>query len=221
MGMIPYDVKGNTHTIDLYIMAMKLPDLQYQLCCCSFVCIKTTKQVLQSCLLIRYYAESTTADEYTQEATTYLSESMSVLNATEFPDCSLEHSDFESSIVDHASMSDGMVGSNLPHSTHYHQAFDSEAFSPTLSLPSSLSKEDPCVHGGVSGHYDRSQSMPPVNHHSQQESTYFHTPTIRKRPHIQRRFTYPPTPGYSLCTPSTSDLVGSVHELYMHVCSSH
>ena len=156
--------------------------------------------MLKSCLLIRYYIESA------QEAATYLSESMSVLNATEFPDCSLEHSDFESSIMDQASISDGMVSSNLPHSTHYHQALDSNsgALSPTLSLPLSLSKGDPCVYGG---HYDRSQSMPPNNHRSQQESTYFHTPTIHKRPHLQRRFTYPPTPGYSLCTP-TSDLVG-------------
>ena len=180
--------------------------------------MQTTKQVLQSCLLIRYYIESTTADKYTQEAATYLSESISVLNATEFPDCSLEHSDFDSSIMDQASMSDGMVNSNLPPSTHYHQAFDSNsgALSPTLSLPLSLSKGDPSVYGG---HYDRSQSMPPNNHRSQQGSTYFHTPTIHKRPHLQRRFTYPPTPGYSLCTP-TSDLVGllcSVHELYIHV----
>jgi hypothetical protein len=171
--------------------------------------------LLQSCLFVCYYAESTTADEFTQRAPTYLSESMSVLDGTEFPDYSLEHSDLESSIVDHASVSDGMVGSNPSQSIHYHQTFDSEAFSPTLSLPLSINKGDPC---GVSDHYDRSRSMPPVNHHYQQENTYFHTPTIRKqRPHIQRRYTYPPNPGYSLCTPSTSDLVSllcSVHELY-------
>ena len=179
-------------------------------------------QVLQSCLLVCYYAESTTADEFTQGAPTYISESMSVLNATDFPDYSLEHSDLESSIVDHASMSDEMVGSNPSHSTHYHQAFDSEALSPTLSLPLSISKGDPC---GVSDHYDRSRSMPPVNHQYQQESAYFHTPIIRKQhPHIQRRYTYPPAPGYSLYTPSTSDLVSllcSVHELYIHVIHIH
>ena len=90
--------------------------------------------------------------------------------------------------------------------TDYPQA--SEVFSP-LSLPSSLSKGDPCSYSGFASDYDRSRSMPPVNQHYQQEDAHFHTPTIRKtHPHIQRRYTYPPAAGYSFCTPSTSDMVG-------------
>ena len=158
--------------------------------------------------MICCYADSTvTADESTQKepASTYLSESMSILNSTELPDYTLKHSDYKSSIVDHPSMSDGM-DSNPIHPTHNPQT--SEAFSPTLSLPSSCGKEDSYTYGGGLGDYHRSQSMPPVNHRYQQEGAYFHTPTVRKQhPHIQRRFTFPPTPGYSLCTPSTSDFV--------------
>ena len=164
--------------------------------------------MLQSHFLFHYYyAESTATNECAQREAavpTYLSESVSVLNATELTDYSLEQSDFEQSIVDHASMSDKMVDSNPLPTTHYPRAFE-----PTLSLPSSFSKEDLCIYSGISDQYDRSQSMPPVNPRYQQEDAYFHTPIIRKQhPHIQRRFTYPPTPGYSFCTPSTSDLVG-------------
>ena len=141
---------------------------------------------LWSCFLVHCYCvESTATDECTEReaaAPTFLSESVSILNATEFPDYSLDQSDFEPSIVDHASMTDGMVDSNPLHSTHYPQAF-----SPTLSMPSSFNKDDRRVYSGISDHFDRSQSMPPVNHHYQQKDAYFHTPTIRKQhPHIQR-----------------------------------
>ena len=177
--------------------------------------------MLKSHFLVHcYYAESTATDECSQReaaAPTYLSESVSVLNATELPDYSLEQSKFETSIVDHASMSDGTVDSNPLHSIHYPRA--SEAFSPTLSLSSLFSKEDPYTYGGISDHYDRSQSMPPVNHRYRQEHAYFHTPTIRKQhPHIQRRFIYPPTSGYSFCTPSSSDLVYLSVFVYTCMC---
>lgn len=98
----------------------------------------------------------------------------------------LQPSDFQPSIGDSASVSEGMMDS------HYSQM-----------------KEDACIYGGFSGHYDRSQSMPPVKHHYQQKDVYFNTPPIHtSHPRIQRRYTYPPTPGYSVRSPSSPDLVG-------------
>ena len=133
-------------------------------------------------LVLYYYAESTTANESTHRkapAQTSLSESISLLNQCAATEFSLEHSDFESSTVDHPSTSEGIMGPDLPYPTDCPRA--SEAFSP-LSLPSSLSKGDPCSYSEFSSDYDRSQSMPPVNQRYQQEDAYFHTPTIRK-PH--------------------------------------
>ena len=83
-----------------------------------------------------------------------------------------------------------------------------ETFSPKPSLPLTVSNRN--IYGEFSGH-DRSHSRPPINHSYRQEEAaqaLFHTPTIHKpHPSMQRRFTYPPTPGYSICTPSSSDLV--------------
>ena len=170
-------------------------------------------------MVLYHYAESTAANESTHKeapALTSLSESISLLNQCAATEFSVEHSHFESSIVDNASISEGMMDSDPPHPTDYPRA--SEAFSP-LSLPSSLSKGDPCSYSGFSSDCDRSRSMPPVNQRYQQEDAYFHTPIIRKpHPHvIQRRYTYPPAAGYSFCTPSTSDLVGLLCDIWICV----
>ena len=160
-------------------------------------------------LVLYHYAESTTANESTHREApvpTSLSESISLLNQCAATEFSLEPSDFESSTVDHPSMSEEIMGSDPLYPTDYPRT--SEASSP-LSLPSSLSKGDPCSYSGFSSDYDRSRSMPPVNQRYHQEDAYFHTPTIRKpHPHIQRRYTYPPAGGYPFCTSSTSELVG-------------